>query len=129
MLKDDKYRFNLQWKADTVERCQVGELLEHLKNKKSDFVLAAILEYLHHHPEVATPGTKVVVQVSSTATDAKIMDAVQRLVEDMLAQHFSNSNVPGNIVPQVKVEPVPQIVREPSESDLDDMLANLDFFQ
>ena len=52
MLKDDKYRFSLGWSRDTAEKIAVGDLLEKLKNHKSDLVVQAVWEYIGNHPEV-----------------------------------------------------------------------------
>ena len=46
MLKDDKYRFCLGWSRDTAEKIAVGDLLEKLKNRKSDLVVQAVWEYI-----------------------------------------------------------------------------------
>ena len=57
--RDDRFRFSLQWSADTAEKAGVGILLEQLGNKKSDFIVMALIDYLQCHPEVAIPGAKI----------------------------------------------------------------------
>ena len=56
--QDSKYRFTLQWSADTAENILVGDLLEQLKNRKSDFVIQAIMAYLNQ--EQKPPTLKVI---------------------------------------------------------------------
>lgn len=52
MKRDGKYRFTLQFPADTERRIQAGELLEQLGNRKSAVVVAALCEYAEKHPEL-----------------------------------------------------------------------------
>lgn len=59
LRKDDKYRFSFQWGSDTQERIAAGDFLEKLGNKKSDFIVLAIWEYLQRHPEAVVLGTKI----------------------------------------------------------------------
>ena len=54
MRRDDKFRFSLGWSRDTAEKIAVGDLLERLKNRKSDLVVQAVWEYIGNHPEVMT---------------------------------------------------------------------------
>ena len=58
MFADNKFRVSLQWGNDTAEKIQAGELLERLGNKKSEFVVLAIAEYLENHPDLAQTGGK-----------------------------------------------------------------------
>lgn len=53
MKKDGKYRFSLQFGAETEEQQSVGELLERLGNRKSAVVVAAVSDYILAHPEAA----------------------------------------------------------------------------
>lgn len=46
MFADNKFRFSLQWGNDTEEKARAGELLERMGNKKSEFVVLAVTEYL-----------------------------------------------------------------------------------
>ncbi len=45
MKKDGKYRFSLQFSADSEEQVRAGELLERLGNRKSAVVVAALNDY------------------------------------------------------------------------------------
>ena len=52
MKKDGKYRFTLQFGSESDEEYRAGEFLEHLGNKKSAVIVAALNEYLTSHPEL-----------------------------------------------------------------------------
>ena len=52
MKKDGKYRFSLQFGADSEEQVKAGELLERLGNKKSAVVVAALNDYLNSNPDL-----------------------------------------------------------------------------
>lgn len=51
------------------KRLAVGDLLERLKNRKSDLVIQAVWEYIGNHPEVMAEDAKIVISVHSTPTD------------------------------------------------------------
>ena len=46
MKRDGKYRFSLQFRSETDEQVQAGELLERLGNRKSAVVVAALNAYI-----------------------------------------------------------------------------------
>lgn len=52
MKRDGRYRFSLQFGAETESQVRAGELLEKLGNKKSAVVVAALDAYLETHPEL-----------------------------------------------------------------------------
>ena len=81
MLKDDKYRFCLGWSRDTTEKIAVGDLLERLKNRKSDLIVQAVWEYIGNHPEVMAENTKIVIAVHSTPTDEQKLAQIQRMID------------------------------------------------
>lgn len=62
MKKDGKYRFSLQFGSETDEEYRAGEFLEHLGNKKSAVIIAALNEYLLSHPELQSPYCKIEVK-------------------------------------------------------------------
>ena len=80
MRRDDKFRFSLGWSRDTAEKIAVGDLLERLKNRKSDLVIQAVWEYIGNHPEVMAEDAKIVISVHSTPTDKQTFSKIQRLV-------------------------------------------------
>lgn len=58
MKKDDSYRFNLLFKADSDIAEKVGAFLEGAGNKKSKIVVSAVAEYLENHPEILNNRTE-----------------------------------------------------------------------
>ena len=52
MRLPDGYKFTLQFKSQSDAHRQVGELLEHAKNKKSEIIVMAISEYIQTHPDI-----------------------------------------------------------------------------
>ena len=77
----DKYRFTLQWGAETAEKVQAGELLENLGNRKSEFVVMAVSEYIEAHPESLSPGQKPKVVVRQNLTRNQIEEIVVSILE------------------------------------------------
>ena len=66
MRKNGKYRFTLQFPAETEEQIRAGELLERLGNRKSAVIIAALDEYLQAHPALQNPKCKVEVNATSS---------------------------------------------------------------
>lgn len=122
MRKDDKFRFSLQWNADSEEKLQTGVLLERLGNKKSDFIVVAVTEYIRRHPEVAA-ASKIQISYQPTPTKAQLQDMVKIMakaaVEELMAGKML---VPADDTSQAEVPP------GPSEQDLDAMVAGLKWF-
>lgn len=121
MRRDDKYRFSLGWSMDTAEKVAVGDLLERLKNRKSDLVVQAVWEYIGNHPEVMAADTKIVISVQSTPTDEQTLATIQRMIDasmEKLKASLKDRGVP-------EQSDVPE---GPSDQDLDDMLSNLEIF-
>lgn len=87
MKKDGKYRFSLQFGAESKEEIQAGELLEKLGNKKSRIVVAALNEYMISHPELKTSHCKIEVKITSSSEYSRsdIEQLVRALVEEKLA--------------------------------------------
>ena len=124
MRRDDKYRFSLSWGRDTAEKIAVGDLLEKLKNHKSDLIVQAVWEYIGNHPEVMAENAKIVITVRSTPTDeqtfAKIqsmIDAALESLKDNMKYQIEQENRSGQEEPT-----------GPNQQDLDDMLDNLTIF-
>lgn len=123
MFADNKYRFTLQWSADTEERCRVGQFLEKLGNKKSEIVVLALDEYLKAHPEVTTPGSKISITVQPTQT----REQLQQMVRDMAKAAVTELMAGMTLVPAADEEGAESA--GPSQEIIDDMLDNLDFFK
>ena len=81
----DKYRFSLQWSVETVEKVRVGELLESLGNKKSEFVVLAVSEYIQAHPETLLPGQTLRIVVQPNFTREQVEAMLRIIVEEKLA--------------------------------------------
>jgi hypothetical protein len=115
----DKFRFSLQWGVDSFEKVQAGELLENLGNRKSEFVVLAVTEYLAAHPEALAAGRKLQIVVKPSYTHEQVKAIVLAVLEDKM------SGIPR--APQELHEAAfdPNI----TEMDIDEMLKNLDAFQ
>lgn len=122
MRRDDKYRFSLGWRSDTTEKAAVGDLLERLKNRKSDLVVQAVWEYIQRHPEVLVPEAKIVITVRSTPTDEQTMTKIQSMIDASMERLKSS-------LEQLGAQMLPESEPTgPSQQDLDEMLSHLDVF-
>ena len=117
MKRDGVYRFNLQFPADTQEHIRVGEVLERLGKRKSSLVVAALGEYLDRHPQWETPEVRIKIEQQSALTREKLEELVRRLVEEKLASL------------QVSSQEADPAVEEEPDSDISQMLENLELFQ
>ena len=124
MRRDDKYRFSLSWGRDTAEKIAVGDLLEKLKNHKSDLIVQAVWEVIGNHPEVMAENTKIVIAVQSTQTDEQILAQIQRMI-DASMERLKDSMKLQVLQEQHGVQTAPA---GPNQQDLDDMLDNLTIF-
>lgn len=117
MKRDGVYRFNLQFPADTQEHIRVGEVLERLGKRKSSLIVAALGEYLDRHPQWETPEVRIKIEQQSALTREKLEELVRRLVEEKLA------SLP------VSSQEADSAVEEELDSDISQMLENLELFQ
>ena len=124
MCRDDKYRFSLSWGRDTAEKIAVGDLLEKLKNHKSDLIVQAVWEFIGNHPEVMAENTKIVIAVQSTQTDEQILAQIQRMI-DASMERLKDSMKLQVLQEQHGGQTAPT---GPNQQDLDDMLDNLTIF-
>ena len=124
MRRDDKYRFSLSWGRDTAEKFAVGDLLEKLKNRKSDLIVQAVWEYIGNHPEVMAENAKIVITVQSTPTDEQTLAKIQQMI-DASVERLKDS-MKFQIQQEKQVEQVAPTVL--NQKDLDDMLDNLTIF-
>lgn len=135
MKKEGKYRFTLQFRADTEEQIQAGEFLERLGNKKSAVVVAALNEYLASRPEIQSPHCEIKIQTGSGYDRKKIEQMIHVLVEERFAalegREESIKSV-WDIGPvQISENKPPGDEQEPLEAlegDVAQMLDNLDMF-
>lgn len=121
MFVDNKFRFSLQWGSDTEEKVQAGKLLERMGNKKSEFVVMVVTEYLRSHPALACSGGKIRIEVQSSQTPAQLRAMVEELAKNALESLIAEKQ----LVPADTQEPA----KGPTQAELADMLANLDAFQ
>lgn len=123
LLRDDRYRFSLQWSADTEEKVRVGSLLERMGNKKSDFIVMAVMDYLQRHPDTDIPGTKIKITCHPVHTKEQLRAMVQDLVKSSM-----NELMQGKTVASVEDNQYSEMPPGPSEQDIDAMLASLKLF-
>ena len=123
LRRDDKYRFSLSWGRDTAEKIAVGDLLEKLKNHKSDLIVQAVWEFIGNHPEVMAE-TKIVIAVQSTQTDEQTLAQIQRMI-DASMERLKDSMKLQVLQEQHGGQTAPT---GPNQQDLDDMLDNLTIF-
>ena len=124
MRRDDKYRFSLSWGRDTAEKIAVGDLLEKLKNRKSDLIVQAVWEYIGNHPEVMAENAKIVITVQSTPTDEQTLAKIQQMI-DASVERLKDS-MKFQIQQEKQGEQAAPTVL--NQQDLDDMLDNLTIF-
>ena len=117
MRRDDKYRFSLSWGRDTAEKIAVGDLLEKLKNRKSDLIVQAVWEYIGNHPEVMAENAKIVITVQSTPTDEQTLAKIQQMI-DASVERLKDS-MKFQIQQEKQVEQVAPTVL--NQKDLDDI--------
>ena len=118
MIKDGKYRYTLQFGMESEAEQQAGSFLERLGNRKSPVIVAAINEYLQHHPELRDGNSKV--QFTISGVDPRMLDAkICQLIEERLRSGIS-------IPPQADTlsSETPKLV----SNDILDMLSDLDCF-
>ena len=123
LRRDDRFRFSLQWSADTEEKARVGALLEQLGNKKSDFIVIAIIDYLQRHPEMDIPGAKVKITYQPLHTKEQLLAMVREMVKTSVGEFLE-----GKAVITADDSLPPEMPSGPSEQDIDAMVASLKLF-
>ena len=116
----DKYRFTVQWAADTVDKIRIGEALKGLGNKKSRLIVEAVSEYIKEHPESLSPGYKYHPSVEPALTQNQIREIVRDLIDARLAN--------ANIMPFANYIGNPCDQNTAGNDDIDAMIQNLDMF-
>jgi len=113
----DKYRFTLQWGTETAEKISAGELLKSFGNRKSEFIVAAITEYIRLHPEMPPPDQNAVIVVKPNFTQGQIETMIKTIIDERLG-NAAYSTERGNTAETVSA----------SKDDIDMMIGNLDLF-
>ena len=123
LRRDDRFRFSLQWRADTEEKARVGALIEQLGNKKSDFIVMAVMDYLQRHPDMEIPGAKIKITYQPLHTKEQLLAMVRDMVKTSVGEFLS-----GNTVASTQRSQPPEMPLGPSEQDIDAMVASLKLF-
>lgn len=102
----------------------VFNFLEKLKNRKSDFIVQAVWEYIRNHPEVMAENAKIVITIQSTPTDEQTIARIQSMID------ASVERLKERIKLQIEQEQQngQEVFDGPNEQDLDNMLDNLLIF-
>lgn len=102
----------------------MGDFLEKLKNRKSDFIVQAVWEYIRNHPEVMAENAKIVITIQSTPTDEQTIARIQSMID------ASVERLKERIKLQIEQEQQngQEVFDGPNEQDLDNMLDNLLIF-
>ena len=115
MRKDGKYRFSLQFPAETEEQIQAGELLERLGNRKSAVVVAALGEYLAAHPALFSPECRVEIRSVQNISPEQLKEMVQKMLDERLMDAKDKGNLG-----EATVE---------GDNNIIEMLNNMDIFR
>jgi hypothetical protein len=118
MKSPNKYRFSLQWGIETAEKVQAGEMLESLGNRKSEFVVMAVTNYIANHLEMLSPKQKLRIVVKPSYTREEMESLVRKVIEERLT---SDKLTVSNTSSQKSNEAT-------SETDIDAMIQNLELF-
>ena len=116
MRKDGKYRFTLQFGADSEDQIRVGELLEKLGNRKSMIIVSALSDYINAHPELQSGYSRIEVKVAPAFDRNQMERLIQSIVEEKLSElhTIADTSMSGT--------------SEALEEDITKMLDNLDMF-
>lgn len=105
-----------------MEKAKVGALLEQLGNKKSDFIVMAVMEYLQQHPEAAIPGAKIKITYQPVQPKEQMLEMVKNMAKTAVEELLAGKTL-------VPIEAKPQETQTgPSKQDVDAMLAGLKLF-
>lgn len=116
MKKDGKYRFTLQFGADSEDQIRVGELLEKLGNRKSMIIVSALSDYINAHPELQSGYSRIEVKVAPAFDRNQMERLIRSIVEEKLSElhTIADTSMSGT--------------SEALEEDITKMLDNLDMF-
>lgn len=104
----------------------MGALLERLGNKKSDFIVMAVIDYLQRHPEMDIPGAKIKITYQPLHTKEQLLAMVRDMVKTSVNE-FLAGNTAAPAAPIENKQP-PEMPPGPSEQDIDAMVASLKLF-
>jgi len=114
---ESRYRFSLQWGVDTAEKIQAGDFINSLGNRKSEFLIMAVTEYIAAHPEI-----KSCVQKPKASKPIIAFEELEKMVRAIIAENMAN------IAPPIIKKEDTAAVPVTDEADVAVMLDNLDVF-
>lgn len=85
-----RYRFSLQFGADSDIHIKVGELLERSGNRKSALIIAALSEYLASHPDLEESQGRVKLNVTRPLEKSELEQLVREEVEKQVRELRAN---------------------------------------
>ena len=119
MKKDDLYRYCIQFPGKSEAEKRAGDFLEMLGRRKSTVIIAALNEYLDHHPEIGAANVDHRVSIS-TVSMGQVEAKIRELIEEKLAGL--------QVVGTSDSVPVSNHIDEVSQ-DIIDMIGDLELFQ
>jgi len=122
MKKDDKYRFSLQFGMDTEEKVQVGEFLERLGNKKSEWIVEVLAEHISNNPALFESGKYKPLQIVVKPTIT--YEQVESMVRNAITEKLSETTLSAGIKLSEGHFNQPGI----NDDDIATMVSNLDIF-
>lgn len=114
--------FGLLQRRISEEGIAVGEFLDRLGNKKSDFVVMATWEYLQHHPEVMAPDARIKIQTRPMLDKDQVLAEVKGMVAEYLEELLSTK--PSAPMGRADTAEPPSL----DEFGIEEMLDNLNVF-
>ena len=120
MKQNGKYRFSLQFKADSNANIAAGELLERLGNRKSAVVVAALHDYISVHPEIAAGATRISDRIESEVKRESLEEMIRALIDEKIA---ALQMQPNTATPYIDEQ-----VQGDLSNDIAAMISNLDLF-
>ena len=118
-MKDGSlYRYNIQFPGKTDLEIRAGEFLETLGRKKSTVIIAALNEYLDHHPELSD-GSHPIVNISSLS-----LSELEFKIKSMIEERISASNMLA-VLPTESCQPVSA---DAVSKDIMEMIGDLELF-
>jgi hypothetical protein len=118
--QNGKYRFSLQFKADSNANIAAGELLERLGNRKSAVVVAALNDYISVHPEIAAGATRISVRIESEVKRESLEEMIRALIDEKIAVL--------QMQPNTATPYIDEQVQGDLSNDIAAMISNLDLF-
>ena len=125
MRKGDVYRLSLQFPANTLSQIQVGELLERLGSKKSQFIVMVLAEYIDQHPELKNPEKPVQLSIGSAGMTPEQVRAM--LIDLLEREGYSRQPPTSEDKCPLPMEGTPSSVVT-SDDDIAGMLSSLGAF-